>query len=92
MNRLDIVPSNRFKKDLKFAKRRGYDLELLDDIVERLASREQLPPKNHDHELTGDFTGFRECHIQPDWLLVYRIEEEELILFLSRTGTHSDLF
>ncbi len=92
MNKLDIVPSNRFKKDLKLAKRRGYDLDLLDDIVERLAAREQLPAKNHDHELTGVFAGFRECHIQPDWLLVYRIEEDDLILFLSRPGSHSDLF
>lgn len=92
MSKLDIVPSNRFKKDLKLAKRRGYNLELLDEIVEKLANREPLPPKNHDHDLTGDFIGFRECHVLPDWLLVYRVVEEELILFLSRTGTHSDLF
>ena len=92
MNKLDIVLSNRFKKDLKVAKRRGYDLDLLNDIVEMLANREQLPQKNHDHDLSGDFVGFRECHIQPDWLLVYRVEDKELILFLSRTGTHSDLF
>ena len=92
MNKLDIVPSNRFKKDLKLAKRRGYDLSLLEETVEKLARREQLPQKNHDHDLAGDFIGFRECHIQPDWLLVYRIVEEELILFLLRTGTHTDLF
>ncbi len=92
MNKLDIVPSNRFKKDLKLAKRRGYNLILLEQVVDKLANLEPLPPNNRDHELTGDYAGFRECHIQPDWLLVYRVEEEELILFLSRTGTHSDLF
>ena len=89
---LEIVLSNHFKKDLKMAKKRGYDLDLLNDVVERLARQEPLPKKNRDHSLTGDFIGFRECHIQPDWLLVYRVNDEELILFLTRTGTHSDLF
>lgn len=89
--KLDIVLSNRFKKDLKQARKRGYDLDLLNDIVEKLSNREPLPPKNRDHALSGNFIGFRECHIQSDWLLLYRIENEELILFLSRTGTHSDL-
>ena len=89
---LEIVLSNHFKKDLKMAKKRGYDLDLLNDVVEKLARQEPLPKKNRDHSLTGDFIGFRECHIQPDWLLVYRVNDEELILFLTRTGTHSDLF
>ena len=89
---LEIVLSNHFKKDLKMAKKRGYDLDLLNDVVEKLARQEPLPKKNRDHFLTGDFIGFRECHIQPNWLLVYRVNDEELILFLSRTGTHSDLF
>lgn len=89
---LEIVLSNRFKKDLKMAKKRGYNLDLLNDVVEKLARQEPLPKKNRDHSLTGDFIGFRECHIQPDWLLVYRVNYEELILFLTRTGTHSDLF
>lgn len=89
---LNITLSNRFKKDLKLAAKRGYNLTLLDQVVEKLSRQEPLPPKNMDHDLSGDFTGFRECHIQPDWLLVYRIEDEELMLFLSRTGTHSDLF
>ena len=89
---LEIVLSNRFKKDLKMAKKRGYNLDLLNDIVEKLAKQEPLPKKNRDHSLTGDFIGFRECHIQTDWLLVYRVNDEELILFLTRTGTHSDLF
>ena len=88
----EIVLSNRFRKDLKLAKKRHYDLEQLNEIVTKLANRETLLPKNRDHSLSGDFEGFRECHIQPDWLLIYRIEEDTLILFLSRTGTHSDLY
>ena len=89
---LDIVLSNQFKKDLKLASKRGYDLQVLNDVVDRLAAGEVLPVKNRDHELSGSFAGFRECHIQPDWLLIYRIDNNELMLFLSRTGTHSDLF
>ncbi len=89
---LEIVLSNRFKKDLKLAAKRGYDLNLLDSIVEKLANRETLEEKYHDHALAGNYSGFRECHIEPNWLLVYKTDENELILFLSRTGTHSDLF
>ena len=89
---LDIVLSNRFKRDLKLAARRGYNLDLLNQVVDTLSRQESLPPKNMDHALSGDYSGFRECHIQPDWLLVYRIDDGSLILFLSRTGTHSDLF
>lgn len=89
---LEVVLSTRFKKDLKTASRRGYNLELLNDVVDKLASGQQLPEKNKDHELSGDYVGFRECHVAPDWLLVYRVVEEDLILYLMRTGTHSDLF
>ena len=89
---LKIVLSTRFKKDLKLAKKRGYDLNLLDEIVTTLVERKPLDGKYRDHTLTGNFDGFRECHILPDWLLIYRVDEEELFLFLSRTGTHSDLF
>lgn len=89
---LEIVLSNRFKKDLKLAQKRGYDLDLLDEVVEQLASGKTLDVKYCDHDLSGDYAGFRECHIQLDWLLVYRVEKQMLILFLSRTGTHSDLF
>ncbi len=89
---LNVVLSNRFKKDLKLAAKRGYNLELLDEVVNTLAEEKPLAGKLRDHNLTGDYVGFRECHIQPDWLLVYRIEDEELMLFLFRTGTHSDLF
>jgi len=90
--KLEIVLSNRFKKDLKLAARRGYDFDLLSGVVEKLASRESLPEKNRDHELSGDYAGFRECHLAPDWLLIYRVHEGDLILYLMRTGTHSDLF
>ena len=90
--KLDIVFSNQFKKDLKLAKKRGYDLDLLNDVVETLANQQQLDTKYRDHSLSGNFAEFRECHIQPDWLLIYRIDNEELFLLLARTGTHSDLF
>ena len=80
-----------FRRDLKRAKKRGLDLSLLDDIVTALQYGEELPEKNKDHALTGNWIGHRECHIQPDWLLVYRIIEDTLILSLVRTGTHSDL-
>ena len=76
----------------KLAIKRHLDIDLLDDIIRKLASSEQLPEKNKDHALTGNWVGHRECHIQPDWLLVYRIENDLLVLTLSRTGTHSDLF
>lgn len=87
MNR-DIVWTTQFKKDYKLA----MDIELLDNIIRSLSRGETLPEKNKDHALTGDWVGHRECHIQPDWLLVYRIEDDVLVLTLSRTGTHSDLF
>ena len=89
---LRIVSSNRFKKDLKAAYRRGYKIELLEEVVNKLANGITLEAKHKDHELSGDFKGLRECHITPDWLLVYQIIENELVLYLSRTGTHSDLF
>ena len=89
---LEIVLSNRFKKDLKLAKKRGLDLNLMDKVVSSLASCQELDEKYHDHPLSGNFEGFRECHILPDWLLIYRVDDEEVFLFLSRTGTHSDLF
>ena len=89
---LDIVPSNRFKKDLKLAIRRGYKIELLEEVVNLIAAGKTLDAKYRDHLLTGDYGGLRECHITPDWLLIYQVKDSELILFLSRTGTHSDLF
>ena len=93
MNRnLDIVWTKQFKKDYKLAMKRSLNIDLLDDNIRKLARGEQLPEKNKDHALTGNWVGHRECHIQSDWLLVYRIEDDLLILTLSRTGTHSDLF
>ena len=89
---LKIVASNRFRKDLKTAQKRGFDLELLRSVVNTLAEEKPLDQRFRDHSLVGEYAGFRECHIQPDWLLIYKIEKEELELFLFRTGTHSDLF
>lgn len=89
---LDVVLSNRFKKDLKLAAKRGFDLAELETVVNRLAAQQPLPDKNRDHTLTGDYIGFRECHIRPDWLLIYRVDGEDLVLFLFRTGSHTDLF
>lgn len=87
-----VVLSKRFKKDLKVVVRRGYDLRLINDVVDKLAAGEKLPESNRDHRLSGKYKNCRECHITPDWLLIYEIEDDELILYLTRTGTHSDLF
>lgn len=92
MTKYTIKHTSQFKKDYKLAKRRGLNLSLLKEIISLLANGEQLDEKYRDHDLSGDWKGHRECHIQPDWLLVYRIEDDVLILTLSRTGTHSDLF
>ena len=89
---LKIVPSNQFKKDLKLAQKRGCKIENLRDVVNTLANEQKLDKKYRDHGLTGNYSGFRECHIEPDWLLIYRISQDTLELFLFRTGTHSDLF
>ena len=83
--------TTQFKKDYKLAIKRGLKIALLEDVVAALAMGESLPEKNKDHALTGNWTGYRECHIQPDWLLVYYIEDDVLVLTLARTGTHSDL-
>lgn len=91
MNR-EIVWTTQFKKDYKLALKRHLDIELLDNLIRVLSRGETLPEKNKDHALTGDWIGHRECHILPDWLLVYRIEDDILVLTLARTGTHSDLF
>lgn len=89
---LKIVLSNQFKRDLKSAAKRKKDIAALGRVVQMLANEEPIPNEYYDHSLTGQYRGFRECHIEPDWLLVYRIEKEELELFLFRTGSHSDLF
>lgn len=89
---LKPFPSNRFRRDVKIAARRGLDVEILKKVVGLLENEIPLPEKFRDHALTGDWTGFRECHLRPDWLLIYRVEQERAILHLARTGTHSDLF
>ena len=88
----EIVSSARFKKDLKLAIKRGYNMNLMEKVVDTLASGNVLEAKHKDHALSGEFIGCRECHITPDWLLIYEIDNGELVLYLTRTGTHSDLF
>lgn len=84
--------TTQFRKDYKLEMKRGLKIELLERVIMLLASGEVLPEKNKDHALTGNWVGHRECHILPDWLLVYRVEDDVLVLTLTRTGTHSDLF
>ncbi len=86
-----IQRTSQFKRDLKRAVRRGCSVDLLKEIVILLSDGKALPEKNKDHPLTGNWVGFRECHITPDWLLVYRIYDDILMLSLVRTGSHSDL-
>mgnify|MGYP005898233069 FL=1 len=88
----ELILTGKFKKSLKLAKKRGLELKLLDKVITMLQNDIPLEEKYRDHELKGKYQGFRECHIQPDWLLIYRIENDILVLTLSRTGTHSDLF
>lgn len=90
--KLNVKPTTQFRIDYKLAMKRGLKISLLEDIVSLLALGEPLPDKNKDHALSGDWVGHRECHIQPDWLLVYRVEENVLVLTLVRTGTYADLF
>ena len=94
MNKLkyEVKYTTHFKKDYKTAVKRGLKIELLKEVINILASGDKLPEKYKDHALSGNWFGHRECHIQPDWLLVYRFEDDVLVLTLSRTGTHSDLF
>lgn len=89
---LKVQYTSRFKKDYKLIKKRKYDIQKLKNVISILCNCECLPQKFKDHELSGDYKGFRECHIEPDWLLIYKISDDTLILTLTRTGTHSDLF
>lgn len=84
--------TSQFKKDYKAAMKRKLDISELDRVIKLLAKGEELPAKYRDHALTGDWIGFRECHIRPDWLLIYYYLDEQLVLTLSRTGSHSELF
>lgn len=92
MKRLDLQVYTQFKRDVKRAKKRHFDMDLLKEVVEKLRSCEALEAKYHDHALSGDYVGYRECHLQPNWLLVYKVIESRLILVLARTGTHDDVF
>lgn len=92
MTKYEIKNTTQFKKDYKLAKRHGLNLSLLKGVISKLANGEPLDPKHKDHALSGTWSGHRECHIQPDWLLIYRYEDDVLVLTLTRTGTHSDLF
>ena len=89
---LKLVATAKFRKDYKRIKKRGYDLSLLEDVLDQLLQEKTLEQKYRDHALIGNYIGFRECHIQYDWLLIYAVSESELILTASRTGTHSDLY
>ena len=89
---LKIQTTSKFCKDYKRVKKRGFDISLLQDVINKLSNNMILESKYKDHALTGPYNGFRECHIQPDWLLIYAINMEELVIVVSRTGSHSDLF
>ena len=89
---LKLQVTTQFKKDYKKCEKRGLDMKLLQDVLGMLLNEQPLPDKHHDHALVGNYSGFRECHIMPDWLLIYMIQKDVLILTASRTGTHSDLF
>ena len=87
---LIVNVTNRFKRDLKLAARRGKDIDNIEAIIELLKARTPLPARNRDHNLSGEWHSHRECHIEPDWLLIYRGDDE--FLHLERTGSHADLF
>jgi len=89
---LTLKTTSRFRKDYKLAKKRGLDLSLLEAVIDTLLAEKPLDPKHKDHTLIGDYAGFRECHILPDWLLIYSVHQETLVLTASRMGTHADLF
>lgn len=89
---LSVSFSTQFKKDLKLAKKRHNNIEELFKVIETLKNQQPLPPEKHDHALSGDYSNFRECHVQPDFLLVYKVKDSELQLYLYRCGSHSDLF
>lgn len=89
---LTLETTAQFRRDYKRIKKRGYNLKLLEGVIDALLAGEKLDPKHRDHALTGSMKDYRECHILPDWLLMYRIEGERLVLVANRTGTHADLF
>ena len=88
----EVQFTNQFKRDLKLAKKQNKDLDKLFDVIDILANGGTLDEKDRDHDLSGNYKGTRECHIEPDWLLIYEIREDVLVLMLYRLGTHSELF
>ncbi len=88
----ELQMTKQFRKDYKLAQKRGFPTQLIWDVIDRLVAGEPLDERYHDHMLSGNYTGFRECHVRPDFLLIYAVDEGKLILTASRTGTHSDLF
>lgn len=88
----EVKFTNQFKRDLKLAKKQGKDINKLFDIISTLAEGKKLDSKYRDHNLSGDYIGCRECHVEPDWLLVYEVMDHVLILMIYRVGTHSELF
>jgi mRNA interferase YafQ len=88
----DVQFTSQFKKDLKLARKQNKNIDKLFDVIEVLANGGTLEKKYKDHGLSGDYKGTRECHIEPDWLLVYEIREKVLVLMLNRVGTHAELF
>lgn len=89
---LELVTTSQFRKDYKRVKKRGYDMSLLETVIDTLLAEKSLDQRYRDHSLTGNYSGFRECHILPDWLLIYAVDKGHLLLTASRTGSHSDLF
>lgn len=89
---LKLVATSKFKKDYRKAKKRGLSMGELQAVLDRLYAEQPLEERHRDHALSGNYIGFRECHIRPDWLLIYAIDKGRLILTAARTGTHSDLF
>jgi mRNA interferase YafQ len=89
---MKLQTTNAFRKDYKRCKKRGLDMKLLQEVIKTLLAEKTLAEKHHDHALVGEYIGFRECHIQPDWLLIYKADKESLILIASRTGKHNDIF
>jgi mRNA interferase YafQ len=87
-----VKPTNKFRKDYKLMEKRRLNMSLLDEIIIMLAKGIPLPTHNRDHALVGNYTGYRGCHVQPDWVLIYRIDKDVLVLTLTRTGSHSDVY
>ena len=88
---LTIKKTTQFKKDFKRILKQGYDIKELENVIRKLANQEKLEERYCDHQLNGEWQDFRECHIRPDWLLIYLVKSDELILTLTRTGSHSEL-